>query len=111
MPRTGLRPHVWKVQGEIPHEQYCCWLKMKAQANFRGEEWQLLFEDYQAVWQGKWDQKGRDIMSYCLTRIDGEGAWHKDNILCIPRHEHFKRSGQAKKDKQRWQQLELMTKS
>lgn len=109
MPRSGPRPHCWKVQGEIPHEQYCCWLKMKAQANFRGEEWQLTFEDYQTAWQGKWHLKGRTVLAYCLTREDSEGAWHKDNVMCIERQEHFKRSGQAKKEKQ-WR-LELMIKS
>lgn len=99
MPRSGPRPHVWKVQGEVAHAQYCCWLKMKAQADFRGEPWELSFEDYQRAWQGHWHLKGRGILAYCLTREDPDLGWHLDNVVCIPRQEHFRRSGQAKREK------------
>jgi hypothetical protein len=91
------------VQGEVPHKQYICWLQMKAQANYRKELWMLSFEEYQTIWQGRWDQKGRGIDDFCLTREDQKGAWVWGNVLCIPRHEHLRRSGLYKKEKRKWQ--------
>lgn len=98
MSRSGPRPHVWKVQGEIPHAQYLAWLQMKAQANFRGEAWHLPFEDYQAIWQEHWHLKGRGKEHYCLTRQDPQGAWDKINAVCILRIEHLRTSQQRKKE-------------
>ena len=98
MPRAGPRPHVWKVQGEIPHQQYVAWLKMKAQADFRGEPWQFSFEDFQQVWQGHWEPKGRGKDDYCLTRTNIQEAWSKGNVECIPRIDHLRRSQQRKKE-------------
>jgi len=88
--KPGPRPHTWKVQGEIPHQQYCAWLQMKAQASYRKETFELTFEDFQTVWQGKWERKGRGINDYCLTRSNPESSWHIDNVICLPRAEHFK---------------------
>jgi hypothetical protein len=103
MPRSGPRPQCWKVQGEIPHKQYLAWLQMKAQANYRKEVWMLSFEDFRQLWLGRWDQKGRGIDDFCLTREDQRGAWVLGNVLCIPRHEHLKRTGLYKKEKRKWQ--------
>lgn len=91
MSRTGLRPHVWKVQGEIPHQQHIAWLRAKAQAAFRNELWMLTFEDFQRLWQGRWHQRGRGQDQYCLTREDPDGAWELSNVECIPRVEHLRR--------------------
>lgn len=98
MPRAGPRPHVWKVQGEIPHQQYIAWLKMKAQADFRGEPWQFSFEDFQQVWHGHWHLKGRARDNYCLTRINIQMPWQQGNVECIPRIDHLRRSQQRKKE-------------
>jgi hypothetical protein len=91
MSRSGPRPHCWKVQGEIPHKQNLGWLRMKAQANYRGEVWMLSFEEYQRLWQDHWHQKGRGSEDYCLCREDAEGAWVWGNVVCIPRIEYLKR--------------------
>ncbi len=107
MPRQGPRPHVWKVQGEIPHKQYCAFLQMRAQANFRGESFRLTFEDFQNLWQEHWHLKGRGSEAYCLTREDPEGAWEMANVNCIPRIEHLRRQRLYKKlenqEKRKWQ--------
>lgn len=91
MARTGLRPHLWKVQGEIPHQQYLAWLQMRAQANYRKEIFALTFEEFQQLWIDRWEQKGRASDDYCLTKEDPEGAWIWGNVLCIPRVEHLRR--------------------
>ncbi len=74
---------------------------MKAQASYRKELWMLTFEEFQQLWLGRWDQKGRGINDYCLTREDPEGAWVLGNINCIPRHEHLRRSGKYKAEKRK----------
>lgn len=99
MPRTGPRPHCWKVQGEQNHQQYLAWLQMRAQANYRGEMFLLSFEDFQELWQGHWHQKGRGSGSYCLTRRDPDSDWHKDNVFCIPRLEHLRRQKLYKQER------------
>jgi len=99
MPRSGPRPHTWKVQGDIPHQQHCAWLKMKAQAQFRGEPFMLTLEEYQLLWMGMWHRKGRGSDDYCLTREDPEGAWVVGNVYCIPRVEHLRRQRLYKKMK------------
>lgn len=97
MSRRGIRPHTWKVQGEIPHQQFVCWQKAKAQAHFRGELWMLTFEDFQHLWLGRWEQRGRGNADYCMTREDPEGAWERSNVSVIPRIDHLRRQRLYKK--------------
>ena len=99
MPRTGPRPHCWKVQGEQNHKQYLAWLQMRAQANFRQERFLLDFEQYQNLWQGFWHRKGRANTDYCLTRTDPTGAWEITNVVCMPRVEHLRRQKLYKQEK------------
>jgi len=91
MPKKGPRPHTWIVQGEIPHRQYLAWMQMKAQALYRKELFLLSFDEFQRLWQGLWDRKGRGADDYCLTREDPDGAWEYSNVNCIPRIEHLRR--------------------
>ena len=101
MSRSGIRPHTWKVQGEIPHRQYCAWLQMRAQAMYRGEEFLLTFEDFQSVWAGRWHSRGRGSTDYCLTREDPEGAWDRDNTQCVERGQHLRRQRQLQNQSRR----------
>lgn len=99
MPKKGLRPHTWKVQGAVAHEQYVSWLKSKAQAQFRGELWLLTFEQYQQAWMGQWDQRGRCRGDLCLTREDITGAWEYSNVTVMSRIEHLRRQKLFRKHK------------
>ena len=112
MPRTGPRPHCWKVQGHENHDQYLAFLQMRAQANYRRESFQLTFDDFQKLWQGKWHLKGRTSGSYCLTRHDPNGTWNISNCECIPRVEHLQRQKLYKQEaKQRNGNRTLQTNS
>lgn len=83
------RPHVWLVgEDRYRHQMYHPWQLAKAQANFRGEEWNLSFDEYYNAWNGLWDQKGRASDDLCMTRIDYDGPWDKNNITIITRKEH-----------------------
>ena len=101
MPRSGPRPHCWKVQGELNHQQYLAFLQMRAQANYRGERFILTFEEFQSLWQTNWDSKGRGADDYCLTRKNPTGDWCLDNVQCVRRVEHLRRQKLYKKDKQK----------
>ena len=92
---------MWKVQGEVPHRQYRSWVQHRNQANFRKEEYELTFEQYQELWRDKWDMKGRGTDNYCLTRIDPEMPWTIDNAEVIDRMEHLRRQGASRKGQPR----------
>lgn len=96
MPRSGIRPHCWKVQGEIPHKQHIAWLRAKAQANYRGEVWLLTFEEFQRIWLGYWTQRGRASTDYVMSREDPEGAWAVGNVSCVQRFEYLRRQKEYK---------------
>jgi hypothetical protein len=91
MSRTGTRPHTWKVQGEVPHQQNLAWLRAKAQARFRGEVWLLDFDDFQRLWAGVWEFRGRGREDYVMARGDHLGAWALGNVEVIRRYEYLKR--------------------
>lgn len=94
--KKGLRPHTWKVQGDIPHEQHIAWLRAKAQANFRKEEWLLTFEEFQTLWEGMWHMRGRHVENYCLTREDSDGPWDTKNTVLVNRREHLQQQAKEK---------------
>lgn len=88
------RPNLWLVgPDEQRHLKYISWGKHKAQALFRGEEYDLAFQDFERAWEGLWDQRGREGRSLCMTRKDWEKPWHKDNIEIVERREVIRRSG------------------
>lgn len=65
--------------------------RMKAQAKFRGEPWDLSWEEYQTIWEGKWHLRGSTPDDMCLTRIDWDGVWCASNIKVVSRMEHWRK--------------------
>lgn len=95
-----LRPHCWVV-GDDPykHSMYHPWLKTKAQAKFRGELFELTFEDYYYFWKDCWYNKGRKPENNCLTRKDFDKPWSRNNCEIITRQEQLVRAGLAMRGK------------
>ena len=91
MPRTDPRPHLWKVQGDIPHKQHIAWQRAKAQANYRKEVWLLTFDEFQRLWTPYWHLRGRGTHDYVMSRDDPDGAWALGNVAVIPRIEYLRR--------------------
>lgn len=87
---TGIRPHQWKV-GPDPQRQdmYYAWMRRKAQAKFRQEEWELEWEDFYELWKDQWHLKGRLPDDICMTRDDHEKSWSKQNTILITRRQHL----------------------
>lgn len=101
MPKSGPRPHTcgprpgaWKT-GPDPelHRKYRAFIQQKNQAQFRGEDWQLSFEDWLSIWGTDFDRRGRGSQDLCLTRWDLEDSWTVSNCFLMERGEHMKRCG------------------
>jgi hypothetical protein len=101
--RVGRKqdPNSWK-HGPDPfvHESYYAYLKHRSQANFRGEEYELTFEDWHSQWtEETFAQRGRAIDSLVLTRVDWEAAWELDNIQVVEKSQHLKLAGKHRRKK------------
>lgn len=91
-----INPSRWKSGPDlVSHEQYYAWLKHRAQANFRKEEYSLTWEEWTDLWgNGKWEQRGRGRDDLCLMQLDRAAGWHKHNVEVVPRVEYLKRMGE-----------------
>ena len=90
MPRGGPGiPRLYARVNEDPfdHARYLPWLRMRAQANFREEPWDLSFKDFCRFWSTEaiWMQRGRGRDDLMLTREDPEAAWSLDNCVMMTR--------------------------
>ena len=96
--RAAPRPEVWIIgPDEDRHRMYHPWQVAKAQANFRGEVFELEFEEYYQLWRDDWDNRGRQPDNVCMTRCDKDGAWSVDNVVIITRKEHLQEQGQSRR--------------
>lgn len=91
----GPRPLTW-VTGPDPlrHKMYIAYGRAKCQAVWRGEGWDLTFEEYEALWQGRWHLRGRTRDTLCLARVDYDLPWSITNCDIITRREHNVRQAQ-----------------
>lgn len=75
---------------EIMRDKYYAWQKHRAQANFRGETYELTFDEWQQLWPDDlWFKRGRNSEDLCLTRYDFAGEWAIHNVTVCSRKEHF----------------------
>ena len=83
---TGPRPHIWKSgPDESTHARYVAWGRARAQANFRGETWEIDWPDWELFWQDRWHLRGRRRDGYMMTRIDPLEPWNLDNVQLMQR--------------------------
>jgi hypothetical protein len=75
---------------------YC---RMRAQAKYRNEGWDITWEQYQEIWEGKWHLKGRASDDLCLTRIDWAGPWTMTNVNLVFRLDHLRRQSKERPSK------------
>lgn len=95
--RKGPRPHVWVVgPDEFKHSMYTPWQMSSCQARFRGEEWDLTFDEYYNLWKKDWHNRGRKPDNVCMTRKDPSGAWTMGNVEIITRLEHISSQGRTR---------------
>jgi hypothetical protein len=95
--RWPSRPHTWlSGPDEFRHSLYIPWLKAKAQASFRKEEWTLTFEEWFDLWKDCWHKRGRGAEDLCMTRADFDGVWSRENTVIRIRREHLKIQGEMR---------------
>lgn len=91
-------PEKWKMGPDVDtNEMYYAWMKRKAQAKFRHEEWELKWEDFYELWKDNWHQRGRLPDDLCMTRDDIEKPWSKENTILINRRRHLQRQKEMMK--------------
>ena len=72
------------------------------QAKFREEKWELSFEEFCEIWSDEiWSQRGKEMKSLVMTRIDPQDTWQWGNIQIITRHDLCKITGVQTKIKNR----------
>jgi hypothetical protein len=89
MKKGHVYPHLWKT-GPDPerHHRYDIWLQQRNQAEWRGEEWDLSFEQWLVLWEPDWHRRGRTRGCMCMTRRDWDQPWSADNVEIITREQH-----------------------
>ena len=92
--------YLYKYPG-AQSEQRVGWLRMKAQAKFRNEPFEITWEDYLKIWEGRWHQRGSSRESYTLQRIDWKGGWTLNNVHIVSRLEHWRRQCSLLKGRKR----------
>lgn len=96
----GPEPQRW-CTGPDPqrHDQYIAFLKSRAQAHFRGEQWELTFEQFEFLWNqdGAWLQRGRASDDLLMTRREFTEPWSQENCYIELRRTHLQRHCQLKK--------------
>ncbi len=90
----GPRPNMVKYPG-IQAVYRLQWSRMKAQANYRGEVWDITWEEYQNLWEGRWHLRGVHKGSLGMSRRDWQGPWTLDNVEICLREQHWHRQRQA----------------
>lgn len=92
MPHRGPKPGAW-ITGPDPlvHAQYQCYIRSRAQAQWRGEQWSIDFDTWRCTWGADWPRRGRASDDLCMTRRDVRAAWSGANVQLVTRAEHCSR--------------------
>jgi hypothetical protein len=98
-----------RYQG-ILHSQRLAFLRSRAQAKYREEEWHLTVEEFFWIWRDPevWATRSRKstngpksngCMGYVLTRKDMNKAWSLPNTEIVTRKEQLTRSGIVRRER------------
>lgn len=92
--RRRQTPEKWKTGPDpLTREKYYAYLKHRAQANYRNEDYSLSWEDWHAMWDdASFLQRGRSSHSLCIAMKDRELGWHAYNVEIVNRSEALSRA-------------------
>ena len=86
--RYKQRPRRYPIQWE--HDRRLAWLRFRNQCIWRGEPFELTWEDYCEIWpEQRFRQRGRANDHLVITRIDREGAWTRSNTCLMTRYQQL----------------------
>lgn len=84
----STRPHTWIIGPDpVEHDYYNKWLQQRNQAQWRGEDWQLPFEDWRRIWGTDIVNRGRLKGQLSMIRRDYRQPWTPDNVILVTREE------------------------
>ena len=95
MGRTAGKPFIEgrKYKDLIEHAKHWGYLRQKAQANYRGEGWDMTIEEYFEIWTNEqWANRGRAPENLCMVRRDVEKPWSVANCVIILRYQQLVRN-------------------
>ena len=87
-PGSGKKrnPAKWKTGPDtVTRDKYYAFLRHRAQARFRNEPHELVWETWLNLWPNElWGNRGRGLNNHCITRLDPELPWRADNVrVCV----------------------------
>lgn len=88
--RRRLRPLVYNhFDNEFDRARHLAFVRSRAQADYRGEIWELTYEDWSEFWPDPetFERRGRSSDSLCLTRYDEELPWTRSNTVQLSRRD------------------------
>lgn len=100
---AGLRPKSenWTDDAVIQRDIKYAFLKHRAQAKYRKEEYTLTVEQWCELWTiDKWLCRGRAVNDLCLMMLDPTEGWHINNIEIVERIVYLERSKEYRSNKQ-----------
>jgi hypothetical protein len=77
---------------EFFHKRRLAWLRSRCQAHYRGEDWQLSFEEFCDIWSSPelFEQRGRKRNCLVLIRMNPLLAWSRANCCIVSRTQQIK---------------------
>lgn len=95
---NGLKPKEENWCSEeriIERDIYYGWLKHKAQAKYRSEDYSLTYEEWAELWtHDKWLCRGRGREDLCLMQLAPGLGWHKGNVEVVTRQCYLDRASE-----------------
>ena len=64
--------------------------RQRAQAKYRGEVWNIDFEQWWGLWEPYWDLRGRRPSDYCIRQLDNDFGWEMHNLEICERSTFFR---------------------
>lgn len=95
-------PNNWQTGPDpIQHDKHYAYLKHKAQAKYRGEDYSLTQAEWFELWTDElWLQRGRGTHNLCLQQREALLGWHWDTVEIVTRQEHFAQLKKRNRDAQ-----------
>ena len=78
-----------RYKDPLLHEMRRAYIRARAQAEYRNQNWDLEFEDYCLLWNNLWINRGRNGKQLQMCRIDQSKGWFKNNIIIQSRTQHL----------------------
>ena len=66
-------------------------VRSRAQAKFRKEDWELTWEEYQNIWKDSWHLR-QDTPPIVLTRIETDRSWCVNNVELTTQNRHIRKT-------------------